>query len=653
MHLSFVSRSPEEIRRLTTEAIEAADGVIAEALATAEPDFDALFGGIDRAARLVLAAYGRGAFLASVDPDPAVRDAAGEANDAIEHWKIGVGARDDVADGITRYAQRAGLDGLDADARGYAQRWLGDIEASGRELPDAARAEIGALRGRLAELQTGFFGGLAETPRIELARADLEGVPASVLDGYPSGAEPGTLDVALNDAAADSILQNTRRRDVRERVDRLLLARGVPDNLARLDEAVEVRRRLAALLGYPSWLELRAKDLAAGSGAAIQAFIDDIEARLAPYVDADLGRMRRLLAADTGNDDVTVEDWDWRYIDTSEKAALGFDANLLREYLPFDRVFEGLQALSDEVFGARFVPRPERPGWHPDVRAFDLVDRDSGALLAWLFVDPFAREGKMGGAFEVALDPGVPGDPDRPRILALVTNAAPPQSGASLLGPLQIDMLFHEFGHALEDAFQRSRFALLIDHWVRSDWVEAPSQFLGRWGGQPGVLGRFARHVDTGAPIPSALLEAMQRLDSLNLSIKTARYLSMGLLDVLLHGAEPMSVDEANRRSWRLRGTPFVEGSAFPAFLVHLMAGYDGGIYGFVWSQILRDDILSAFEREGITSPKVGGAYRRHVLEQPWSGDPLDGLAAFLGRPWSADAFLGRLAIGGPAATDT
>jgi oligopeptidase A len=357
--------------------------------------------------------------------------------------------------------------------------------------------------------------------------------------------------------------------------------------------------------------------------------------------------MRQLLLREPGAPpDLVVEDWDWRYAEARQRAELGGDPAQLRQYLAVDDVLRGFLALSEEVFGIRLEERLERRGWHPDVRAFDLIDRDKATVRGRMFFDPFVRPGKQGPAFAEVIDPGAPAGSTAPRppVLALVTNFPAPGPTPSLLGLDQVEMLFHEYGHVLDFALGAEPFALQrFEAWVPMDWVEGPSGFLGRWGIQPAVLARLGRHHETGEPIPPELVEALDRLESLNAAVRALRHLSMGLLDVLLHGEAARSVEEADREGWRLRGISRPEGTCFPATFPHLLGGYDGAVYGFVWAQVLRDDLLSRFERDGVLSPETGAAYREAILEPSWARDPLVGLQAFLGRSWSVDAFMRRM----------
>ena len=206
-----------------------------------------------------------------------------------------------------------------------------------------------------------------------------------------------------------------------------------------------------------------------------------------------------------------------------------------------------------------------------------------------------------------------------------------------------MDTLFHEFGHVLNQACSHPPYALHRATWVPFDTIEGPSEFQGRWSLQAPVVARFARHRTTGEPIPAELVEAVQRVESLNASFETMRLLAQVRFDALVHGEDPITIEEAEAQAWPLRGVPWVDGTFYPAGLVHVMGGgYDAALYGYVWAEVIRDDLLERFQAGGLTSPEMGARYRESILSASWLDDPLAAIEAFLGRPWSIDAFLRR-----------
>ena len=230
---------------------------------------------------------------------------------------------------------------------------------------------------------------------------------------------------------------------------------------------------------------------------------------------------------------------------------------------------------------------------------------------------------------------------------AIVANfTKPTATSPSLLKHSEALTLFHEFGHVLHFCLtevDHPRFAGFDAEW---DFVEAPSQIMENWMWEPDVLQRFARHHETGAPIPDDLVHRLVAARDQNVGLETLRQVFLGRLDLDLHaGSGPVDVDAAYRKSFEFSLLPFHEGTHFPASFGHLMGGYDAGYYGYQWAKVYGDDMFSEFAAAGVLSPDVGARYRREILATGGSRDAIDHLRAFLGREPSSDAYLERLGL--------
>jgi thimet oligopeptidase len=221
--------------------------------------------------------------------------------------------------------------------------------------------------------------------------------------------------------------------------------------------------------------------------------------------------------------------------------------------------------------------------------------------------------------------------------------AKPTGGGPVLLAPTDLEALFHELGHALDFMLDRSRFAPLDGAaWV-GDWVEAPSQSIGRWAVLPDVLAELGRHVVTGERLAVDRAASFAAANEVGAALANLRFLWLSRLDQSLHGAAPVDLDAAWQEAWPIRGSaPSIE--RFAAAPLMIMAlGYDGVMYGFLWSQVLLEEIIGRFRNEGPLAAAVGASYRRDLLEPGWAADPLDRMRRFLGREPSMDAYLARL----------
>ena len=230
---------------------------------------------------------------------------------------------------------------------------------------------------------------------------------------------------------------------------------------------------------------------------------------------------------------------------------------------------------------------------------------------------------------------------------AIVANFTKPTANRpSLLQHNEVVTLFHEFGHILHMSLTKADFARFSGANTEWDFVEAPSQIMENWCWSTEVLGRFARHYETGEPIPVDLVNQLVAARDLNVALHNLRQISFGWLDMGMHGPrEDRDLDAILRESLAITLFPLQEGTFYPASFGHMMGGYDAGYYGYLWSEVFGDDMFSKFVEGGITSPEVGRAYRSAVLEPNGSKDAAELLRDFLGREPSNEAFLKKLGI--------
>jgi Zn-dependent oligopeptidase len=367
--------------------------------------------------------------------------------------------------------------------------------------------------------------------------------------------------------------------------------------------------------------------------------------------------MAARLAADEGDDDLQL--WDWRYYDTQlRRTEYGVDMHAVAAYFPLQQVLDGLLEITAEVFGLEYRPLTGVPVWHPDVRSYTIVDRATGEAVAVAHMDLHPREGKFSHAAAFDLVPGrrlVDGTYRTP-VSAIVANFTKPTAGRpSLLLHDEVVTLFHEFGHVLHQTLTRAATARFSGTNTERDFVEAPSQIMEHWCWRPEVLTRFARHHETGEPIPTELVDQLVAARDLNVGVVNLRQAQFGILDMGFHGPRrPEDGTTADggrdlaailRRAEAVALFDHVEGTFMPANFGHLLGGYDAGYYGYLWSKVYGDDMFSTFLAAGVTDPAVGRSYRAAILEKGGSVPATEMLEDFLGRAPNNEAFLAGLGI--------
>jgi len=645
--------TPERVATLTDEAIAAADLLLANAATASPTSFEGTVQPIDDADALVYDASGRGAFMARVHPEAAVRDAGQAAETRIRTWQAALPGREDLARAVRAYAETDAARELTGQHRRLLDHLLRDFRRAGQDLPAEQRAEAGRLRSQIVELEVAFQRNIDEwQDGLDLTREALDGLPEDYVGRLAPGATDGTYRVTLAYPDYYPFLENARRRDLRQELERRFFNRAVTSNRPVIAELLGLRRQLAHVLGYASWADYAVEVKMAGTPGRVWDFLNELIPPLADKTDREIETMSALLASDTG--DTQFRSWDWRYYDSQLlRNEYSVDQDEVAEYFPLDAVLDGLFGLSGEVFGLDYRELPEPTAWHPDVRLFQVLDRPTGRLLGTFYVDLFPREGKFGHAmaWPITLPRRAAAGSQRADELpeaAIVANIPPPTTGApSLVQHSDVEMLFHEFGHILHEIVSEAQFARFSIFQVEPDFEEAPSQIMQHWTWQPSVLRQFARHHRTGAPIPEDLVDRLIAARDVNVGLKTLfRLCRLSVLDLELHtGDGPDRIDEIHRETFGVTRLPFHEGTFDLAAFGHIVGGYDAGYYGYIWSKVYGDDMWSRFEREGITDPAVGGSYRREILEPSASRDADEMLRRFLGREPSNATFLKLLGL--------
>jgi Zn-dependent oligopeptidase len=647
----YSAMTAETVRQAADEGVAEAERLIAQAVDAAGPrTFENTLVPLSDAAAAVWTADGRGALIGLVHPDGAVRDAASAARERTEKWRNGLAQRDEVAACVSGFAGTREAAGLSGARRRALDLWLRDLRRAGHELEPSSRAELATLRERIVELVVIFDRQLRDwTDAIELEPDDLAGLAPAFVGQLPEGSTAGTKSLRIGLSTVVPFLEQSTRRNLREVALRKLLSLAADANRPIVAEILELRRRIAALMGSPSWSQYANEARMSGGAEAVRAFLDRILPPLEALATGERPAMRGLLHADGFDDELQA--WDWFHYDERQRRAIGLDSSQLSAHLPLDAVLCGLFDIVRDVFGVEVAEDPTIRAWHPDVRLLVLRDVATGEHLADCYVDPFAREGKTPARWTSALEPGSnrSGSPRRPPVLYLVTNFAPSVGDARpLLQHADVATLFHEFGHVLEFGLQRADVFFASLSWLEVDFVEAPSQIMEHWVWAPEVLRQFARHHETGQPPPEALLERLAESRRLNVATRTLWWYGYRtVLDQALHGPEPVDPGEAYRKAFALTGFPFPEGTFQPSSFIHILDNYDAGYYSYLWAQVFGDDMFSAFRSEGLLSGAVGRRYRKHVLEPTWTVPGRDRVRNFLGREPSEEAFLERLGIAG------
>jgi thimet oligopeptidase len=521
-------------------------------------------------------------------------------------------------------------DPLDDGARRLREFTLRDFRRAGVDRDDAVRDRLRQISERMTVLDQDFARAIRDDVRsIRIRPEQLDGLPQDYVDGHPAGAD-GLVTITTD--YPDVVPFRTFAHDADARRDILVefLNRAWPQNDTVLTEMLNLRAEQAQLLGYADWPSYDAEVKMIGTGDTIIEFVDKITS-------AAEGPARRdyaVLLARRRQDDPTATSLNRAdsayYEELVRREQFDVDAHLVRRYFDFSRVRAGLLDATARLFGVEYHPCPDAPVWHGDVTVYDVaVDGDR---IGRIYLDLHPREGKFKHAAQFAVVPGVQGRqlPEG----ALVCNLP-----RGLMEHDDVVTLFHEFGHLVHHVLggkQRwARFSGVATEW---DFVEAPSQMLEEWAWDAEVLQRFAFDAE-GTPIPGELVASMRDAEEFGKGYVVRTQMFYAALAYLLHRDRPTDLTAAVRRIQPDYDVfDYLDGTHFHTSFGHL-AGYTSAYYTYMWSLVIAKDMFSAFDRANLFERSVAHRYRDQVLMPGGSGDAADLVAAFLGRPYSFDAF--------------
>ncbi|MCP9629183.1 M3 family metallopeptidase [Rhodopseudomonas palustris] len=530
---------------------------------------------------------------------------------------------------------------------------------SGAGLDDAAKARMAEINEQLAQLGTSFSHHLLGDEQewmMELGNGDTEGLPASFVTAAKAAAEerglPGKAVITLSRSSVEPFLKMSSRRDLREKVYRAFIARGdngnANDNNALIGDILRLREESAKLLGYPTFAAYRLADSMAKTPEAVRGLLERVWKPARARALADRDALQELVAEEGGN--FKLAPWDWRYYaEKLRQRRANFDDAAIKPYLSLDNMIAASFDTATRLFGVTFEERKDVPVWHPDVRVWEVKDADGGHR-GLFYGDYYARPSKRSGAWMTSLRDQQKLDGDVSPLIINVCNFAKGADGEpSLLSPDDARTLFHEFGHGLHGMLSDVTYPSLSGTSVFTDFVELPSQLYEHWQEQPQVLQRFARHYQTGEPLPDDLLKRFIAARKFNQGFATVEFVSSALLDLEFHTQPAASVGEVKefeRRELAKIGMPDeIAMRHRPTQFGHIFSGdhYASGYYSYMWSEVMDADAFGAFEEAGnIFDPAVAKRLRDDIYASGGSRDPEEAYIAFRGRAPEPDALLRR-----------
>ncbi len=553
-------------------------------------------------------------------------------------------------DRIGALFERIDVLGLTPEQVRVLERYHTMFVRAGAGLSKDKSARMDAITQRLAALGTQFAQNiLADENAFELlleTEDDRSGLPEFLTEAARAAASERDNDggciVTLSRSIIEPFLQFSRRRDLREQAFAAWSNRGrnggESDNRALVAETLTLRAERARLLGYETFARFKLDDQMAKTPEAVHDLLDAVWQPARAMAEVEREKLQGLARADGMNEALAA--WDWRYY--SEKLRQSehdIDEAEVKPYFQLDRIIEAAFDTANRLFGLSFATVEGLALYHPDVRVFDVTDADRQPV--GLFIgDYFARPSKRSGAWMTAYRAQRNIDKPVTPIIVNVMNFAKGADGAATL--LTFDdarTLFHEFGHALHGMMSDVTYPMISGTSVARDFVELPSQLYEHWLSEPEVLGKFARHYQTGKPMPAALLKRVLAAENFNQGFATSEYLASAIADLDLHDrADPgdLDVDAAEAEILARIGMPdAVTMRHRLSHFGHAFAGdgYSSGYYSYMWSEVMDADAFNAFREAGdIFDADTADRLARTIYSAGGRQDPADAYRDFRGK---------------------
>lgn len=499
--------------------------------------------------------------------------------------------------------------------------------------------------------------------------ADLEGLPESAIDLAAQTAKDKGLEGYVFTLQAPSytpFMTYSSRRELRKKMymafNTLCTHDNENNNVEIVGKIVNLHREIAQLLGYADYAEYALKRRMAENSSKVYDLLNSLIDAYMPKAKEDIKEAEDLYYADNGIDPSTLSEssdlrfrqWDFSYyFNKLKEAKYNINSEMLRPYFQLSKVKEGVFGLASKLYGISFRKNAEVPVYHPDVEAYDVLDKD-GSYLALFYCDFYPRESKKSGAWMTSYkDQRIEkdGTNSRPQVSIVMNFTKPTETKPALLTLGEVETFLHEFGHSLHGMFANTTYQSLSGTSVYWDFVELPSQIMENFCIEKEFLNTFAYHYQTGEALPQELIDRIVASRNFNTGYLCMRQVSFGLLDMAYYTMQSpfdsKKLFEFEENAWKkAQLLPSIEGCNMTVQFSHIMAGgYSAGYYSYKWAEVLDADAFSVFKEKGIFNTEVAQSFRDNILSKGGTEHPMTLYKRFRGQEPSIDALLKRNGI--------
>ena len=643
------------------EAIEKAKEEIEEIKKVDQPTFDTVIVALDRSGELLDRVSGIFFNLYSAESDDELRDLAQEISPLMTAYGNDIMLDSDLFAKVKQVYDKTDLNSLSNEQRMLLTKTYKGFVRNGALLNEDDKKTLRELDQKLSKIKLDFGNHvLKETQKFEKIITDkslLKGLPQNAIDAAKLEAEQREKEgwvFTLDFPSYQAIIKYAENRDLRKEMHLAFNSKAFKgdelDNKEIVLEIAKLRHKRAKLLGYKTHANFVLEERMAKSPEKVKSFLEELYQKASPVAKKELLELQKFAEKEGFKGE--LQNYDVAFYSEKLKQSLyQIDDEALKPYFSLDKVISGAFSTANLLYGITFKERFDIDKYHPDVKTYEVLDRN-GELLAVFYADYFPRKGKRAGAWMTSFqDQYIVNNKDhRPHISIVCNFNKPTASKPSLLTFNEVTTLFHEFGHALHGMLSRTSFKSLSGTSVYWDFVELPSQIMENWCFEKESLDRFAQHYESGEFIPEKLIEGIKKSSNFMEATATMRQLAFGFLDMAWHGDENIEAikdgvkleDEATKK---LKLIPKIEGTNTSCQFSHIFAGgYSSGYYSYKWSEVLDADAFEYFKEKGIYDPEVSSRFEK-LLASGGTVEPEILYKEFRGREASVDALLKRAGI--------
>jgi peptidyl-dipeptidase Dcp len=539
--------------------------------------------------------------------------------------------------------------GLNPEQARLLDKFYKNFVRGGANLDETKKAEFRKINEDLSVLTQKFGQNvLKEDNAFALVidkKEDLGGLPESVIQGAAEAAkrrqQEGKWVFTLHKPSCIPFFQYSAKRDLREKLFKAFINRGNNadefDNKANAAKIAALRVRRASLLGYKTHADFVLEENMAKNADNVVKLLTQVWTPALATAKKEAAELLAMMNKEGISGKLEPWDW-WYYAEKLKKAKYDLDDQVLKPYFKLENVREGAFAVANKLWGLQFAERTDIPKYHPDVKVYEVKEAD-GTHIGILYTDYFPRPSKRGGAWSNTFR----GQSARGghKVTPVVSNngnfSMPVGDMPSLLTFEEAETLFHEFGHALHDLLSDCTYEALGGTSVPRDFVELPSQIMENWAGDPEVIKTYAKHYQTGEPIPQALIDKIRKASLFNQGFTTVEYASACYLDLDWHSLrdaveqDALKFDDASMTKIGLIPEIVVRYRS-PYFQHIFSGGYSAGYYSYLWSEVLDSDAFQAFKETSLFDAKTAQSFRRNILSRGDTDEPMALYKRFRGR---------------------